>query len=210
MYLFFDCETSGLPKNPQASHVIPGAWPNLVQISWILCDENRKIQDMQTHIIKPDGWLISEGASNVHGITNEFAEANGLPINVVLEKFANAMKQAKFVVGHNIRFDRKIVAAEFYRNFYGSHLDEQLYEMRYRDTMHVSRNFVAIPSKKRKGFKFPTLSEMYEKLYNAPLENAHDAKVDIKATIVCFWRLYDLGLVTEFYKTHKDKSERIL
>jgi len=26
---------------------------------------------------------------------------------------------------------------------------------------------------------------------------------------MCFWRLFDLGLVDEFYATHKDKSERI-
>ena len=119
------------------------------------------------------------------------------------------MNKAKFVVGHNIRFDRKVVAAEFYRNMHGTHLDEKLYEIRYRDTMHVSRRLVAIPNKNRGGFKFPTLGEMYEKLYQKEFENAHDASADIRATIMCFWRLFDLGLVDEFYATHKDKSERI-
>lgn len=210
MYLFFDCETNGLIEGRDPSHTQTDKIPRLVSIAWILCDDKRKIHSIKKYIIKPDGWKIPTAATKVHGITTEMAEQEGTDIVTVLRDFEKAMEKAIFVVGHNIRFDIKVVAAEFYRNLYGTRLDEKLYSKRYRDTMHVSRNFVAIPNKKRKGFKFPTLSEMYAKLYNEPLENAHDAKIDIKASIMCFWRLYDLGLVTEFYKTHKDKSERIL
>jgi DNA polymerase III epsilon subunit-like protein len=40
MYLFFDTETSGLPKNPQLSHTEVDNWPRLVQIAWVLFSKN--------------------------------------------------------------------------------------------------------------------------------------------------------------------------
>lgn len=205
MYLFFDTETTGLPINSYLPHTAIENWPRLVSIAWILCDENRKILENEKFIIKPDEFEIPESASIIHGITTERAIAEGKPIQEVLSKFLDAIQNAKCVVGYNVRFDRKVVAAELYR--YMHHIPERIdnffYEFPYLDTMHVACEYVRISNKNNSGFKFPTLNETYSKIYDKELENAHDAYSDVKATLVCFWKLYDLGLVDKFYKTHK-------
>ena len=39
MYLFFDTETTGLPKRWNAPVTEVDNWPRLVQLAWISCDE---------------------------------------------------------------------------------------------------------------------------------------------------------------------------
>jgi len=38
MYLFFDTETTGLPRNYKAPATDLANWPRLVQIAWLLAD----------------------------------------------------------------------------------------------------------------------------------------------------------------------------
>ncbi len=42
MFLFFDTETTGLPRNWQAPLEDLDNWPRLVQLAWLLMDENGK------------------------------------------------------------------------------------------------------------------------------------------------------------------------
>jgi len=212
-YLFYDTETSGLPIDPKITHTVVDNWPRMVSIAWVLCDDDRKIHEMNTFIVKPDGWEIPKAATDVHGISTEKANKDGLPIQDILKAFMIVLNKPDYVVGHNIRFDRKVVAAELYRYFYGYHYDEILYGKKYRDTMHISREFCKIlypekNGKRRGGFKFPNLSEMYQKLYENDIVDIHSAMGDIKATIKCYWRLHDLGLVDRFYLTHRDESKK--
>ena len=41
--LFFDTETTGLPKKYDAPASNVDNWPRLIQLSWIICDENKNI-----------------------------------------------------------------------------------------------------------------------------------------------------------------------
>jgi DNA polymerase III epsilon subunit-like protein len=214
-YLFVDTETTGLCDNPKASFKIIDAWPRLVSIAWIVCDDDKKVHSIEKFIAKTNGWTIPAEATAVHGITNEQANTEGIDIADILKEFIIAMSNCDYVIGHNIRFDRRVIAAELHRCFPTKMYDEIFYGMRYRDTMHVSREFCAIPYAAKpgkpasKGWKFPTLSEMHEKLYNGEVyENAHNASADIRATIKCYWRLDALGLVDRFYSTHKDTSDK--
>jgi DNA polymerase III epsilon subunit-like protein len=206
MYLFFDTETNGLPKDNMLSHTIIDNWPRLVSISWSLQDYNCNIVEEKSFLINSDGWTIPQFLTdNIHGISNEDVKRNGVNIKEVLSQFYDALIKADYVVGHNIRFDRKVVAAEFYRYFKNCHYDSILYGKRYRDTMHASRKYIKILNK-RGNIKLPKLQEMYTVLFGHPFENEHNANADIIATSKCFWKLDELGLITEYYKTHKDFS----
>ena len=39
MYLFFDTETTGLPRNWKAPVTHLNNWPRMIQIAWIACDD---------------------------------------------------------------------------------------------------------------------------------------------------------------------------
>ncbi len=189
MYLFFDTETTGLPKkwNAQASDV--DNWPRLVQIAWIFATEKTHAFITQAHIIKPDGYEIPVEASDIHGITQERAMNEGVPILDVLEKFLILNGGADRFVGHNVNFDVSIIGAEMFR----ADLNGRFIFLKQICTMKTSTNYCKLKGKY--GYKYPTLGELYLKLFDKELKDAHDALVDIKATAECFWKLEELGVI---------------
>lgn len=189
MYLFFDTETTGLPKNWKAPVTNTQNWPRMVQIGWIVCDEEgRKIEEFDC-IIKPENYTIPEASSNVHGITTEKAIAEGKDLKDILVKFNNLIEKADYIVAHNIKFDEKIVGAEFIRK----DIESSLFQKERLCTMDASTNFCRIPGPY--GYKWPKLSELHIKLFGVDFEGAHDAFADIKATEKCFWELKKRGLI---------------
>jgi len=189
MYLFFDTETTGLPKNWKAPVTDIDNWPRMIQIGWIMCDNNGNRLETKGHIIKPEGFTIPSAASDVHGITTEKAMDEGINLMTVLDEFNSLIKQSEFIVAHNINFDRKILGAELIRNQVIS--DFELKRM--LCTMQSSTNHCKIPG--NYGYKWPTLSELHIKLFGEDFEGAHDATADINATEKCFWKMKSLGWI---------------
>jgi len=189
MYLFFDTETTGLPRNWKAPLTDFDNWPRMVQIAWIFCDNSGKRIDTRTYIIKPENYTIPLDASRVHGITTERALIEGRDLKTVLQEFNGFVDQSSFIVAHNISFDEKIVGAEFLRKSINSDFNRK----RKLCTMLASTNYCRIPG--NYGYKWPTLSELHTKLFGTDFAGAHDAFVDIAATEKCFWEMKRLNLL---------------
>ena len=60
-------------------------------------------------------------------------------------------------------------------------------------TMHSATDFCAI--KNDYGNKWPTLSELYYRLFKTNFSEAHNAAADIEATAKCFWELKRLNII---------------
>ena len=73
MYLFFDTETTGLPKNWKAPVTDLNNWPRLVQLAFLYYDNNGNKISGGDFIIKPEGFTIPADASRIHGISTEKA-----------------------------------------------------------------------------------------------------------------------------------------
>ena len=56
LYLFFDTETTGLPKNFKAPASDLDNWPRIVQIAWILSSQEKGRIESNDYIIKPEGY----------------------------------------------------------------------------------------------------------------------------------------------------------
>ena len=189
-YLFFDTETTGLPRNWQSSASDLENWPRLVQIAWVLY-ENGVEASSRDFIIKPEGFSIPIDASNIHGITTERAEREGASLQLVLNEFQDLVARADFLVAHNISFDEKIVGAEFLRK----NMPNDLVSKKTICTKEISTNFCAIPSVHgRSGYKCPKLSELHLKLFGAELVDFHNALADVNAVVKCFWELKKRGI----------------
>lgn len=187
--LFFDTETTGLPRNWKAPVSDLNNWPRLVQLAFILCDHSGNTIQQGDYIVKPNNYIIPEEASAIHGITNEKANKEGLPISLVLQNFDNLVKHSDYLVAHNISFDEKIVGAELLRN----NMINSLSERKKICTMEKTIDFCAIEGPY--GFKWPKLSELYYELFGTYFEESHNAAVDIKATSKCFWELRKKKLI---------------
>ncbi len=189
MYLFFDTETTGLPRNWKAPVSDTNNWPRMIQIAWVFTDATGNILDRDSYIIKPEGFTIPIEASKVHRISTERALSEGSDLTTVLNQFNEFIGEAKYIVAHNISFDEKIIGAEFIRN----NITTTLFKKPRLCTMHASTNFCRIPGPY--GYKWPKLSELHYKLFGEDFEEAHDAAADINATVRSFWEMKSRGII---------------
>lgn len=189
-YLFFDTETTGIPNDYKAPCTNTDNWPRLIQLGWLLTDAAGRILSEGNHIVRPDGFEIPKAASDVHGITTEFALENGEPLLDVIFAFGADLNQADCVVGHNLDYDLHIVGAEYVRLGYDSRI---MFARPTLCTMQATIQFCNIPG--RFGPKWPKLMELYTKLFGQEFDGAHDAMADIVATKDCFFELIRRGVV---------------
>lgn len=189
MYLFFDTETTGLPRNWKAPATDLNNWPRLVQLAFLYYDKNGQKISGGDFIIKPEGFTIPLHASLIHGISTERANNEGKRLIEVLLYFQSLISQAEVLVAHNINFDEKIIGAEFLR----VGLQNCIPSKRKICTMESTTNFCAIDGPY--GYKWPKLSELHYKLFRTSFDEAHNASVDITATARCFWELKRRNLI---------------
>jgi len=189
MYLFFDTETTGLPRNWKAPVTDLNNWPRMIQIAWILSDSKGNRIESDDYIIKPENFIIPIEASKVHGISTEKAINEGEELEKVLLMFNELVEQSDFIVAHNISFDEKIVGAEFLRKGIRSDFGRK----RKLCTMRASTDYCRLSGPY--GYKWPKLSELHIKLFGEDFDEAHNASVDISATEKCFWEIRKIGLI---------------
>ena len=127
-----DVETHDLV--PKGS--LPGWWPDqfglrtrntgeaisslrIIQVGWAFSTISHD-EGGQEILVKPDGFTITPNAIEKHGITQEMANASGLPLETalqtmvgdVLEKCARGAR----VVSHNLPFDAGLIYEELNRS----------------------------------------------------------------------------------------------
>ena len=73
MYLIFDTETTGLPKNWNAPFTDVDNWPRCVQIAWQLHDELGRLVSHEDFLISPERFNIPYDAEQIHGISTDLA-----------------------------------------------------------------------------------------------------------------------------------------
>ncbi|MEX1002829.1 MAG: DNA polymerase III subunit alpha [Crocinitomicaceae bacterium] len=218
MYIIFDTETTGLPKNWNAPYTDTENWPRCIQIAWQLHDENGVLLEHKDYIIQPDGFNIPFESEQIHGISTELAEKKGVPIQQALEAFNETLRKAKFVVGQNIGFDVNVMGCEFVRYA----VETPMHKMKVLDTCtEKTAQLCQIPGGRGGKFKLPTLTELHEYLFHEPFEDAHNATADVEATTRCFFELIRTGnfsqkelhatdtYIRDFLKAHPDKIKAV-
>ena len=191
MFLIFDTETTGLPQRWDAPLDDFDNWPRLIQLAWQIHDDFGNLTEVKSFLIKPDGFIIPRGSEKVHGISTERATKEGHPINFVLDEFIKALEKSQTIIGHNIEFDNSIVGSEILRRGELNPLPDK----NAVDTKIVSTNYCALPGGRGGNYKWPTLQELYFKLFNESFDAAHNASADVQATARCFFELIRLRLI---------------
>lgn len=189
MYLFFDTETTGLPKNWKAPVTDLNNWPRLVQLAYLEFDKDGHKISEGDFIIKPNGFIIPKESSNIHGITQERALDEGKDLKNVLTDFHSLINDSQILVAHNMSFDEKIVGSELLRNGFQNIVSTKPKIC----TMQKTTNYCKIEG--YYGYKWPKLSELHYKLFGFEFQEAHNAMVDINATAKCFWELKRIGVI---------------
>ena len=204
MYLIFDTETTGIPRNKNAPITDLGNWPRLVQIAWQLHDGKGALISQSNYIIKPNGFDIPFKAEQVHGISTKRAIAEGHELKKILDLFAQDLDKTNVLVGHNIEFDINIIGSELIRE---SLETEKFIGLQRVDTCSSSIEFCQLPGGPGGRLKMPRLTELHEKLFGKTFEDAHDASYDVAATARSFFGLMDKKVINPFDSTAVEEIE---
>ena len=203
--LIFDTETTGVPERNASWETDFADYPYVVQLAWMHGTK------AESHIIRPDGWEIPTEATDVHGITTEYAREHGEPFADVVELFLADCKGAGLICGHNIHFDTSIIKANILRSFgrewYDSHdVESALYKGKRIDTMRPTMKWVDARMANGR-LKFPKLEELYARCFPGETFPAHDALEDVKAVARCLPVIVDMGLVELKRKQYPDEAQ---
>lgn len=186
MYLIFDTETTGLPRDFNAPITDTDNWPRCVQIAWQLHDDLGNLIEQKDYIIQPDGYDIPFQSEQIHGISTKLAQTKGVDARQVWQEFAEVLSRSKFVVGQNIMFDINVMGCELYRY----DVQSSLADLPILDTCtETTAELCQIPGGRGGKFKLPTLTELHKHLFGVPFAEAHNATADVEATTRCFLEL---------------------
>lgn len=200
MYLFIDTETNGLPN---MNNIRYGDYPlytniekyntaRIIQISFMLCDENLKELEMHDYIIKRENFEINN--SEFHGITNDISD-NGVNFNEAINIFMKTLEKCKYIVAHNTNFDLSVIKSEFYRR---NMIDYIKLLNNFQDICTVKKFKYIIKAKnKYNKIKDPSLKELYYYAFNKELENAHNSKYDVINLQKAVKHLFDKKLIKD-------------
>ena len=188
--LFFDTETTGVPRNYKAPVSDVENWPRLVQLGYILYEDGNEVLS-QEHVIKPIGFVISDEVSKIHGITHQYASECGEDLLPVLNYFSEKVRLSDEIVGHNMSYDMNVIGAELVR----ARMSEIFVGRSTYDTMIHGTNLCKIPGLRAGSYKWPKLSELHQFLFNTPLEQTHTALDDIRQTAKCYFEMKKRGVL---------------
>ncbi len=222
--LFFDTETTGLPKNRYEGPSDSDNHPRIVQLAYSLQDESGRALHEHSFIFKPGDFEIEEGAAKVHGINKELAEEVGLNPYQCLTIFQDIVRRADKIVAHNIKFDYPVVESEFLRLGLTSGIEEdkmfctkeasidfcQINQTKGQkdciDKEKLKLKILTGKSKERQEkkianleqklkFKPPKLEELYKILFEEEIIQTHDALDDVRMLAKSFWELKRRGVI---------------
>jgi DNA polymerase-3 subunit epsilon len=198
MYIFFDTETTGLPKNWKAPVTDTDNWPRITQLAWQVYDKDGKLLYERCELIKPDGWTIptveeltKEGNKNPHffeenNMSTERCEKEGVELNEILKDFVNKVNKSEYLIAHNMNFDEKIIGCEMIR-------ENTTFKTQPKKlcTMQESTHYCKMKPFRYGTYKWPSLDELHNKLFDEGFDGAHDALADVKACARSFFELKD-------------------
>ena len=155
--VFFDVEATGL-------NVIRD---RIIQIALVRYEPGQLLPVELTLLINPGPVLISAEAYAVHGISSEML-ANKPTFQQVAQQLWDFIGDADLAGYNSDRFDIPMLMEEFARSGFDFNLDN-------RRTIDVQKIFYKMEPR--------TLAAAYKMYCGKQIENAHDALVDVRATV---------------------------
>ncbi len=190
----YDTETTGLPDWNQPSEA--PQQPHLVQLAAHLFDlDTRAILQSMDVIIRPNGWVIPDEVSAVHGITTEHALDVGVPESLAVGMFME-LWSGRLRIAHNEQFDARILRIALMR-YESADSANQWKAGRAECTARLSTSICALPPTEkmravgRNHHKTPNLGEAYRHFTGKELEDAHTAIADVNACLAVYWAVRD-------------------
>jgi DNA polymerase III alpha subunit (gram-positive type) len=163
----------------------------ILQLSWSLYQRDGTLIEMKDYYLNPEDEIyINPRASAIHGITFEslLMKENSLCITQLLSKFMVDVSQCYTLVAHNMKTDIKTLNKELTRHNMDIALNLNSY-----CTMAQTINYCCLKDVRGR-VKNPRLAELYEKLFNEPMDTskAHNGSYDVEICAKCYFKYLQL------------------
>lgn len=196
--IFIDTETISVSIDHERTYKDIDNWPNIRQIAWIITDKNFKIISRANYIV-----TTYEDVKHQYNETCPIV-AIKRPIQDILKILYSKLDSCDVIAGHNISYDVKVIASQFYRFGFN---ELKLIRMQQFCSMKSTVEICGFDT--CRGNRYPKLQELYSKIFSTPFKGAHDAYNDIQATLECVKRLFEKGiLLKESYPFLLSESEK--
>lgn len=187
-YMIVDTETNDLPnyKLP-ADHADQ---PRLAELCMILLREDKTVEEVYQAYVRPEGWEMKPGATEVNGLTTAMLRDLGKPLIEVVGVYEQAISEGYVVVAHNAQHDCKVMRGEMRR----LGLPDRFEQTKNTCTMRSGMG-VVVKEGGRKGW--PALTDCCAH-FNIPKEpKPHGARAGAEACLAVFLALDALGAMQE-------------
>lgn len=196
LVLCFDTETTGLPQRGTSIYETD-KWPHIVQLSFMVYDTEKKeiVQEYDEIIKIAEHIELTPKSVEIHGITREIIEKRGIAIGQALNAFKSALHTSDCSIGHNLSFDKRLLIVESIRNKGFDANDDSIVQLHFGKefcTMQNSVDVCKLQMLRKNGsvyYKYPTLLELHQHLFQFKPYNAHDSKVDVIICLRCYCKL---------------------
>lgn len=174
--ILFDTETTGLLV-PEINEL--SAQPYIVDFYAIKIDDDFNVIDEVETYVKPPIPIPAE-MTKIHGVSNETVK-NAPTMEELYPRLAEFFLGTQKLVGHNVAFDRSMLANELLRC-------DKLLKFPWPPE-HICTVEMSMPIEQRR----MNLSSLHTRATGKPHENAHRAKADVFALVRCYHWLLENG-----------------
>lgn len=196
LLMFYDTETTGLPLFREPSD--DPRQPHIVEFAAALVDrDTRETVETLHFLVKPDGWVVPEEATAIHGITTERALDEGIPAVQAVDYLFDFWAQSVERIAHNESFDARMVRIALKRH--STEANVEAWEAgKASCTANMTKPLCKLPptGKMRTAgnlsFKNPKLSEAHRILLGAELYDAHSAIADMEGCRRVYFAAVDM------------------
>ncbi|WP_343521889.1 3'-5' exonuclease [Pedobacter sp.] len=202
-FLVVDTETSGLPKNWSAPYGNEKNWPHIVQIAWIIYDQQHNEIKRANHYISSTGIKIDKAAQKIHNISAEYLQLHGEDKReIMLSFYADIKKYKPLVIGHFIELDYHMLNVELFR----MGKEDVFKGLSFFCTMKASALYITDSV-----ISHLKLDKFYTILFNEVPENMHNALSDALSAAKIFFHLIEskkISLSSVYSQQHGFNREK--
>ena len=164
-FVCFDTETNGFSD------------PRLASLALIFVSPALEIQHEASFFVRPNGWSMSQEATGVNGLTDEFLADNGVDVAVARFMWRAAIALGRRPIAHNLDFDLRVMENEF----------------RHAGQLFEPGAGICTLEPARRRASSGKLATAYKEIVGEDMRDAHTALADARATLRLFAKLVEMG-----------------
>ncbi|GAA5219744.1 hypothetical protein GCM10025777_03740 [Membranihabitans marinus] len=165
----------------------------MIHLSYLAYDKEGQLAADEDLLIN-NTLEIPEDMLKYHKLKLEDFEERGVDLNTALEKFKKIVDQADYIFSFNLNYNENVIGAEYLRQ----EMSHRLHQSEKYCLMQESTYFCKIINKEG-GYKWPTLTELHVRCFDAGYIGVNNARSDVMAATKCFNHMWSEGQLDDLF-----------